>query len=146
MRLDTGGGAEGATGCEPEGSGVVEFGDGVLISDSPSWSARQGARRALISQAKRKANTECGVRVLVEDIGLNVVALARMLLGEGAQHHQSLFTSRNAVSIVVVQVVSFRSNQKLPSPQNAKPLNSSKRLAPGTGVGAPTCGCLANHG
>ena len=58
MRLDTGGGAEGTTGCEPEGSGVVEFGEGEAISDSPSWSARQGARRALINQTERKANNE----------------------------------------------------------------------------------------
>ena len=36
---------------------------------------------------------------VVESIGVNVVALARMLLGEGAQHHQSLFTSRIAVPI-----------------------------------------------
>ena len=78
----------------------------------------------------------------VENIGLSVVALAAWLLGEGAQHHQSLFTSRIAVPIVVVQVVARRSNKNPPSPQNAKPLNSSKLLAPGTGVGAPTCGCL----
>ena len=83
---------------------------------------------------------------VVESVGVNVVALARMLLGEGAQHHQSLFTSRIAVPIVVVQVVARRSNKNLPSPQNAKPLKTSKLLAPGTGVGAPTCGCLANHG
>ena len=51
---------------------------------------------------------------VAESIEVDVVALARMLLGEGAQHHQSLFTSRIAVPIVVVQVVARRSNKNAP--------------------------------
>ena len=60
-----------------------------------------------------------------------MVALAAWLLGEGAQHHQSLFASRIAVSIAAVQVVGPRSNKKLPSPQNAKPYGSFRATSAG---------------
>ena len=82
----------------------------------------------------------------VEILEAAVVALAAWLLGEGAQHHQSLFASRIAVSIAAVQVVANDLTRNFPRLKTQYRSDHFERLAPGTGVGAPTCGCLANRG
>ena len=67
-----------------------------------------------MKRTEQKAKYEMWRQGSVENIGVSVVALAAWLLVEGAQHHQSLFASRIAVSNAVVQVVANDPTRNFP--------------------------------